>query len=308
MRWPLLLLLSPSVAFAGSPKVQVPPEPAESDWAFDAKVSGGWRADYLRWKIRFPEGEGVDGTSVLTWSQMQSLTVGAQFEALYRKHWLIRATGSFGGAVGGINTDSDYSDGFQYSKSVSSARGSTFWETSLALGYRIPVFDDQFSITPLLGLQYNYAWLKIRGGRFTVGEDSGESLSDLNSSYRPNVFNGFAGLEASYQPLDWLRVFGGIQLGIGYYYARAQWSLRDDLAQPLSFVHNGLAWTIEGNLGAEAQLTRHWKVFTRVYSRGALVVNGRDRTQFRDGSSDTTQLANVTWATLGAEVGLGFNF
>ncbi|MCX7869159.1 MAG: hypothetical protein N2322_04325, partial [Terrimicrobiaceae bacterium] len=228
---------------AGAGKALIEPEEAGgSAWAWDAKLSGGWRADYLRWKIRFPEEGGANGASVLTWSQAQSLTVGARLEAVYRERLLVRAEGSFGGAVGGLVTDSDYADGFQYSKSVSSARCSTFWETALALGWRLPVLEEKLVLTPLLGLQYNYAWLRMRGGSFTVGEDSGESLAGLDSSYRPNVFNGFAGLEATAMATRWLKLSAGVQLGLGYYYARARWNLRDDLAQPLSFVHNGLAW------------------------------------------------------------------
>lgn len=304
----VVLAAGVSACWAGTKKVVLDPVPQASDWAFDAKVTGGWRADYLRWKVRFPDEGGANGVSVLTWSQMQSLTVGTRLEAVYRERWMLRASGSFGGAVGGTSTDSDYADGFQYSKSVSGARGSTFWEASLALGYRIPALDGRLVITPLLGAQYNYAWLNIRGGSFTVGEDAGASLADLNSSYRPNVFNGFTGFEAEWMATRWLKLTGGLQLGLGYYYARAQWNLRDDFAQPLSFVHNGLAWTIEGSLGAEAMLSRNWSIYGRVYSRGTMVVNGRDRIQFADGSSATTQLANVTWATLGVDLGVGFRF
>jgi len=294
--------------FAGDSKVIAPLEDKVGDWNFEAKVTGGWRADYLRWKVRFPEDGGATGVSVLTWSQVQSITTGVHFETTYRERWMLRATGSFGGAVGGFNTDSDYTDGFQYSKSVSSARGSTFWDTSLAFGYHIPFHEQRLVLTPLIGLQYQYAWLRMRGGAITVGEDSGESLSDLNNSYRPNIFNGFVGSELAWMATPWLKFSGGLQLGLGYYYARAQWNLRDEFAQPLSFVHNGLAWTIEGNLGAEVMISRQWSIFSRVFSRGSMVVDGRDRIQFSDGSSSTTQLVNMTWATLGVDLGVGFRF
>lgn len=303
----LLGLLVASV-FAGS--VEIPPasEQKTSDWQFAAKATGGWRADFLRWKVRFPEEGGATGASTLVWSQLQSLTTGLSLEATFRERWMVRAQGIFGGAVGGFNTDSDYTDGTEYSKSVSSARGSTFWDTSLVLGYHLPLKGNYLVLTPLLGLQYQYAWLRIRGGGFTAGESAGGSLAELDSSYRPNILNGFTGAEVAWQVNSWLTLKGGLQLGLGYYYARAHWSLRDDFAQPLSFVQRGLAWTIEGSLGAEAALSPSWSVFTRVYSRASMVVNGQDRIQFANGSSATSQLVNVTWATLGVDFGLGFRF
>jgi len=286
----------------------VPETPAPTaDWKTTASLSGGWRTDHVRWKIQFPD-SGATGSSVLAWSEMHSLTTGVRLETLYQDHLYLRATGSFGGAVSGNNADTDYLGSYQYSKSVSGAAGSTFWETSLAVGWKFRILNDRLTLTPLLGLQYNYAWLRIRGGSFTDGESEGESLSDLNSSYRPNVLNGFIGESLEWTPTPWLRLTSGLQFGLGYYYARAQWILRDDFAQPLSFVHRGLAWTIEGDVAAEVLLTRHWSAFTRFYCRGSMVTNGQDRTQFSDGSSAITELTTVTWVTLGVDLGIGFRF
>lgn len=216
-----------------------------------------------------------------------------------------------GTASRGDIKDSDYNGDNrteEYSRSTSSAEGSTTRDIEVSLGYLFTL-GNAFTLTPMAAYSLNQQNMEMTKGTQQVSDDSnlsvGEFKTNLNSSYDAQ-WNGFwiGG------KLEWKatahKISAQLQLHRSDYYAEANWNLRSDFAHPKSFAHwadgRGTSFSFGYQYSFSKRFTLSFKAFRESWQTDA----GRDVVFFADGTRGATQLNEVTWDSSGYTLGLAF--
>jgi hypothetical protein len=119
------------------------------------------------------------------------------------------------------------------------------------------------SVTPMLGLARQESELRSRQGRQVLWDSDharrvgiagsvplGE-FAGLDSSYQPVWESVWVGLDGEFRPSERLSLRGGVKQHWFRYQAEADWNLRDDLAHPVSFRHQGDGTGWQAEVGAD---------------------------------------------------------
>ena len=203
-------------------------------------LTTGYRNDYLYFTIPGANNS-PNVISELDWDNMHSVEVTGIYRWTGPSGFHIKAGGAAAYTVTGDHRDSDYAGDdktLEYSRSHSDIDGSTMFDGTLGLGYRMDLLagkrDTQFSLIPLVGYSYHVQHMRMHSSYYSINP-SDYTLAGHNSFYEAVWQGPWIGIEAD------LAFSGrhGIQASLEYhwadYEAEADWNLRSDLAHPLSF-------------------------------------------------------------------------
>lgn len=280
----------------------------------DIYLKAGYRRDEFQWSIA-----GLGGVpnilSELTWEDIEIATLNLGGTFYLRNNWFVNADVVWGEIFDGTNQDSDY-DGnnrtLEFSRSNNGADEGNILDVSLALGYRYQWLMDEsgakrYELRPKLGLAYHSQNFKIVDGYQTIPAVG--PFPGLDSSYDTTWFGPWIGLEnVFYQDKQFS--FG---LNLEYHYvsydAEAQWNLRSDFAQPVSFEQeaDGSGWVAE--LKTEWYFTPELALTLDLqYQKWLADRNGIDKTYFANGNEVHIKFNEADWESYGFSLGLNYDF
>jgi hypothetical protein len=273
------------------------PAGAASQLALEAD----YRLDEFEWSIAGPGGT-PNVLSELSWTDLRIAQLGLRGQTDLGA-LVLRAVGHYGEAYAGSVRDSDFLGDDrtgEFLRSVDSADGSRFTDVQLAAGLPLPLLQQgwRVALTPLLGVAYHRQELRIRGAQ------------GLDSRYRAEWLGPWAGLElAARHP----RGFGAT-LRAAYHFqtdydAEAAWNLRQDFAQPVSFVHaaDGEGATL-ALIGSYTPPASPWSIALRASWQRWRTDAGTDTLFFADGGSTVSRFNGAEWQSLAVSVGGRYRF
>lgn len=275
---------------------------------YEYSLSVGQRRDDLNWSIANGD---VNYASELAWSQMKIAQIRFNGRADLVGEWFVHGAYETGAIKSGVGSDSDYAGNNRtqlYARSSSKTRGAT-QDVTLGLGRRIrfpALSSNGMYVAPLLGISLHQQNMTMYDGVQSVPFNA--PLTGLDNSY----------------DMQWKSVWGGVDVqtvlgerivlsaAAAYhqvnYSASANWSLRSDLAHPVSFRHvaNGHGKTLQ--LGMGYRFNRHLKLHIGYERRLWHTDAGYDQTFFSYGGSSVYTLNGVTWDSTAIFAGLGYGF
>lgn len=282
------------------------------------------RRDDLRWSIT-PLSGAPSPVSELHWEDIGSAGLSWQGDWPLAARWRLEGELGFAGRLTGSVRDSDYDESgrqAEFSRSVSSTEGSSLGALLAGLGW-LAAGDGRGATLHLGGgLALHRQVLKIARAEQQVSTASTQfpelemppvgTSFDANSNYRLEWAGPYLGLA-----LRW-PLAGGVVLGARYRFERlrlkgeGEWSLREDLAQPVSFTQR--AW---GRVHA-AELNLAWPLSARSsIDIGVRHVDGRSNGGDHDmrwaddggvGLGTTMRLDELRWRSTAVQLGYRLDF
>jgi hypothetical protein len=279
----------------------------------DLELYAGYRADRFDWNIASDlSGAATPNIlSELTWDDLEILQLGAESDwRISNKRapfqGLISGSVNYGSIFSGSVQDSDY-DGdnrtLEFSRSNNGGDGGEVWDLSIAAGPELLFFGGRLGLSPLLGYSYHEQNLKLKDGFQTIPPHG--SFAGLSSSYDAVWQGEWLGINLRLTPSDSFILSGRVEWHAANYRAEADWNLREDLRQPVSFKHTADdADGLVARLGAELAVgAKTWLTMEASYLKWQ-AEDGFDIVYFADGSVTTVRLNEVNWEALGLMVGV----
>ena len=131
----------------------------------------------------------------------------------------------------------------------------------------------------------------------------------MDSTYEANWYGPWAGLYNELNFTRYVQFWNEIQVHYAYYEATADWNLREDFQHPKSFAHEA-----EGT-GIVARTGGRFFIYDDLFMDLSITYNdweadkkGIDTVYFADGSTVETRFNGVNWQSLGAAIGIHYDF
>jgi hypothetical protein len=291
------------------------------------------RSDELNWSIpgQTLVGE-IDVLSELDWDdvdifQLQLTTTGVLTEISWLD-WNLYFSGSvaLGSIVSDEVTDSDYAGDnktLEWSRSQSDAGNGDSFDISIEVGPIFQLQQSEAQLIPVVGLMYHSLDLVLQDGeqvlsdnrirRDYFGMDASLPtvvgvIENLDSCYDAMWFGPFLGLRLKVPLSERLSLMTGIDYQLSYYYAEADWNLRDDLAHPVSFEQEGVGGGLSLSFQGLYQISERWALTLDGVVRQWTLFSGTDRTYMNDGESTKTDLTSVSWRSMSIAAALRYSF
>ncbi len=264
----------------------------------DITFNHGYRIDRLNWNIA---GNGVNILSELKWNNLQIYETELKTSLLIDNGIYLRLAIGFGWILAGENQDSDY-DGSnrsaEYSRSNNQADKGYVFDVSIGGGYQFELIIKKLYLTPLFGFAYYSQYLRMTDGSQTIAS-SGRTpdlgtFDGLNSSYNAHWFSLWLGFDSVYKAGVFTFLLG-FEAHAVYYYAEANWNLRDDLKHPLSYIHYAPGIGIDSFLRISISIAENCFLNLDYHFRYYHTFAGSDKTFMADGGIYTTRLNEVNW-------------
>lgn len=256
------------------------------------------RNDSFRWSIAGDSnGANPNVLSELTWTDIETWPMAASLGIGLGPRLELQARGLFAMIGRGYVQDSDY-DGddrtLEFSRSNNQTAGDVLYDLSGAVVYHF-VANSRWSVAAKLGYSREAQHFRMVNGFQTIPADG--SFAGLNSTYQASWNGPFLGLNSLYRG-GWVDLTGDIEYHWAAYYGEGDWNLRDNLAHPVSFIHqaSGNGWRID--LGMAVKLTDHWRIRFNMQTGDWNAGPGLDQVLASDGSTIETQLNEVAWNNL----------
>lgn len=227
-------------------------------------LSAGLREDALHWSISAVGGS-PNILSELTWRALRSNYFQGQF--LHRNHGIIlRGHVGYGLIYAGYNQDSDY-DGNnrteEFSRSNNQTDGDSVSEMNLAIGLdMLSAENSNLQISPFFGYSGHEQKLRMTGGFQTVPATG--AFGGLNSTYQTHWSGPMVGVDTSLRVNTHTLIRASYAHHFATYSAKANWNLRDCLAHPKSYEHEGTADGDTLMLSAEFEVATDTALFLKV--------------------------------------------
>jgi len=287
--------------------------PLTYDYA-DIYIKTGYRSDDLQWSIAGLGGQ-PNILSELTWQDLEIATINLGGTLYLKNNWFVNGDLVWGEIFDGENQDSDYFGNnrtLEFSRSNNGADEGNILDISVAAGHRFEwplnqADSSRFELRPKLGLAYHSQNLKIVDGYQTIPANG--PFEGLDSSYDTTWFGPWAGLEAIFIKENKFSLGLNLEYHYFQYDAEAQWNLRSDFAQPVSFEHEaeGTGWVAGVNskwyVSPALALTLDFEYRNWLADR-----DGVDTVYFSNGSVGSTELNEVDWESYGFSLGLNYDF
>lgn len=285
--------------------------------AQELTITTGYRRDDFDWNIAAPGGT-PNILSELTWSDLDTWTISGQLDLPIKDRWRSRVKLDLGTTLNGDNQDSDYLGNhrtLEFSRSNNNVEKGTLIDFSVGIGHTSTLLATDratFSLTPWLGYSTHLQNLRMNDGRQTVSEPPMSlplgPFDGLDSSYDAFWHGPWVGLQGDLALDDRHTLSGQIEYHWADYDAEAEWNLRTDLAQPVSFEHDAdghginalLSWRYRAPKGPTWQLSlghQDWQA-----GPGDVTVHtaGGDRLN--------TRLNEVNWRSTKIDLGVNYAF
>ena len=297
---------------------------------FELTPSIGYRRDDLDWNIAGDSsGNNPNVLSELTWDDLESIQAKIKGSIVWPNVIALKGSANYGWIFDGENQDSDYAGDnrtLEFSRSNNSADDGDVLDVSLGIGYPFRFGRSVIgTITPLVGYSYHEQNLTITDGNQTI------SIPVVTDSIVivPPPLGPFSGLDSKYET-EWqgpwigfdmrfkakeIRAFAhrfepyfSFEYHWADYDAKAEWNLRSDLAQPVSFKHDADGTGIVLGAGFDVVISTSLALNFNLDYQDWETDEGDDKVFFADGTSVTTQLNEVNWTSWAASIGLTLRF
>ncbi len=271
----------------------------------EIELNVGYRHDNLNWNIA---GTNINVLSELKWEDLSIVETKLKAKLLIDEGIYLKLALGFGWILDGHNRDSDYNGqdrSLEYSRSNNNADRGYVFDVSIAGGYQFVVIDKELFITPLFGLAYNSQYLRMTDGYQSIPATG--SFDGLDSSYNTHWFSAWIGFDAVYQ----IGIFSfllGFEFHGVYYYAAADWNLRDDFKHPVSFAHYAPGIGFDTNLTIAVSVAENWLLNIDYHFRYYFTFEGTDQTYMADGTISNTILNRVNWWSHKISLGVSYQF
>ncbi|MBV1870272.1 MAG: hypothetical protein KUG76_05130 [Gammaproteobacteria bacterium] len=203
----------------------------------------------------------------------------------------------------GETRDSDYSGNNktkEYSRSLSRNTGDYVADYSLAYGYSW-VSDEALSADVLVGYSLHHQFVRKQDAvrvEPESGVTSGSPIKGLNSTYQSEWQGPWLGAVLSWKGEQHKFKLQG-EIHSAFYYAEANWNLRDGFMHPKSFEHNatGLGWVFDLSYAYVLSFAKASKSVVGVSYRAEswLAKDGVDTLYLANGEAVSTRLNEVIW-------------
>ncbi len=298
-------------------------------------VSQALREDNLSWSIagETRAGDPVNILSELKWDDLKIYELKLQAEGVLEGLEWLRRDLYFSGYLGAGNiyaghvSDADYAANdrrLEWSRSLSDAGDGQVVDFGIEVGPVITLKDTPLKITPILGIQFDYLGLVLQNGRQvysnqsiynqyfqesggSFGVPSPGSIEGLDSSYDAYWFGPVVGLKLDLPLTEVFSLATAFRYHLFYYFAQADWNLREDLDHPVSFEHVAVGDGFDWSLQARYRLAERWSLLATGAIRYFTTQSGTDRTYTDDGTSKTT-LNEVHWEFRSVSVSFQYLF
>lgn len=275
---------------------------------YEYSLSVGRRRDDLNWSIA---NGGVNYASELAWSQMKIDQIRLNGRADLVGEWFVRGAYETGAIKSGVGSDSDYAGNNRtqlYARSSSKTRGAV-QDVTLGLGRRIrfsALSSNGMYAAPLLGISMHQQNMTMYDGVQSVPFNA--PLNGLDNSFDMQWKSVWGGLDVQTVLGERIVLSAAAAYHKVNYSASANWSLRSDLAHPVSFRHgaNGHGKTLQ--LGMGYLFNRHLSMHIGYERRLWRTSAGYDQTFFSYGGSSVYTLNGVTLDSAAIFAGLGYGF
>ena len=300
--WLYLGLLAAQAAFA------------EEELVSRFGVGVGYRADKLDWNIAGDlSGANPNVLSELTWSGLGAYMLDLDARFLVYDRFYFRGRYGTGAIVKGRNQDSDYlgdDRSQEFSRTNNDADAGRITQYSLAAGYQLSPNGGRTKIIPQVGYAQLDQDLRMRNGFQTLdplGLFGGVGpFSGLDSKYDAEWKGPFVGVELEHQADPRLTLYGSAQYHQVDYRGTGDFNLRQDLAHPVSFLHEADASGVTLSLGGRYALTERLRLNGRFDYQRWRADPGLDHTFFADGSTASTRLNEVNSDSRGVFLGVEY--
>ena len=320
----------------------------EQGFDIEFYIDGGYRQDKLDWNIASSGQIILDIPrtnpniiSELNWDNIEIATIELGASMRLPSNFIFDAKFAYGQVFDGENQDSDFlgdNRTLEFSRSNNNADEGSTIDLSMSLGYQLDfgVIDSTpiVSFIPKVGYSYYAQNFKMTNGYQTVSRpDYIDYVNDRNRAFDPNAeeldfgppnLGNFGGLDSSYEG-SWHGPWAGIdsQINIGkyvsllgsfeyhyaFYEATADWNLREDLAHPESYTQEAEGTGFNISLGSEVRVNDALRISLSVdYKKWDADKNGSTTFFGSGGGIGETFLNEVNWESMGANVGLQYQF
>lgn len=286
-------------------------------------LSVGLRFDAFDWSIAgTPAGTHPNIRSELEWSQVLSHQVALSGRARVGRHFYCRGQINYAAIQSGTVRDSDY-DGDnrtqEFSRSISDTNDDRLWDVVAGVGYPFTFYQGRLLLAPMVGLSVHKQNFRITNGFQVISErpppDVGPFAGRLNSTYQALWWGPWVGGDVRYRlpappdqapPMEW-------GLALMYHFrtdfsAEANWNLRPDLRQPVSFDQEADAHGLSLHAEWLLRVTRHFHLCLLVNYTRWTTDPGTDTFYYADGRTYTTRLNRVTWTSHEVMLGIAYRF
>ncbi len=284
----------------------------------DGYVSLGYGGGQLDWNIADTDGS-PNVLSELTYKADEVVVLEAGGRLFIESGPLDRVFGELRGWVGliedGTNEDRDWNSDNRtdlYSLSEAELYGHNLRKYSLGIGYQFSL-NERFILSPVVGYAHSEQNTKARNGKQVVSEPPASGalgpFDGLDSSY-DTVWSGpwIGGeLMATIARMHDLTI--RFEYHAPDYEATANWNLRTDLAQPVSFKHH-----IDNPSGYLIQVRYRYPLyesFAVMLGGEYEVMEGEDGTDtifLSDDTSIASPLNEVNWEFWQVSIGANYRF
>ena len=297
---------------------------------FELTPSLGYRRDDLDWNIAGDSsGNNPNVLSELTWDDLESVQAKIKGSIVWPNVIALRGSANYGWIFDGKNQDSDFAGNdrtMEFSRSNNNADDGNVLDASVAIGYPFRFGQGVIgTITPLVGYSYHEQNLTITDGNQTI------SIPVITDSIVivPPPPGPFPGLDSKYET-EWQGPWIGFDMRFkakeiralahrfepyfsfeyhwADYDAKAEWNLRTDLAQPVSFKHEADGNGIVLGAGFDVVILPDLALNLNLNYQDWETDAGDDIVFFADGTSVTTQLNEVNWTSYAVSLGLTLRF
>lgn len=294
----------------------------------ELKLGSGYRTGELDWNIAGPS-DTPDVLSELEWKELDIFQTEAKGQAWFGSaNWpelslCIKGSAAYGWVVDGKNRDSDYAGDHrtsEFSRSENNGDGGNVLDLTIGAGPQIKLWQGKLTMAVLVGWSYHEQNLEITDGNQTLS-DAGLAASigasappavgtipGLDSSYDTKWWGPWLGTDLTWQLNERATLCGAFAWHFADYEAKANWNLRTDLAQPVSFRHfaNGRGLTL--GLELEYQLNDTWLLELSYDYQDWQADDGNSYSYAAGGGSSRAHLNEVNWRTHSALLSLGYQF
>ncbi|MGR9114865.1 MAG: TonB-dependent receptor [Gammaproteobacteria bacterium] len=286
---------------------------------FHANV--GYRQDKLNWTIAAPSGS-PNVLSELTWDNIESVTIDVGAKVKTESNWVLEGHAVYGEIIDGNNQDSDFfGDGrtHEFSRSNNNASDGNVVDLSLGLGYQFDIGrwrdgTPVWSLVPKVGASYHAQNFSMTDGVQTVETPGitpplGNFDAILDNTYEAIWYGPWAGLGSELTISRYVKLWADFQIHYAYYEATANWNLRESFQHPESFTHEAEGTGIIAEAGSRFFIYDDlFMDITVNYQDWEADKKGIDTVFFADGSVGETRLNGVNWQSVGAAIGIHYDF
>ena len=277
---------------------------------FEFVLKAGSRQDALNWNIA---GGAVNILSELKWESIKIAQTVAAAKYNFYSDWSLRGMLSYGRIISGNIQDSDYNGNNrtqEFSRSNNNAAGGYVRDASISLGRAVQISPEgeknSLWLTPLVGLSRHQQHLRMTDGFQTLPATG--SFPGLNSTYDTQWQGPWAGLEATLNTQTSWSLSAKMEYHWVGYTANANWNLRREFAQPVSFIHYAQGRGVLLELVSTYRINKAFKFLFAAEKQQWRTGAGLDRTYFSNGTIEDYRLNEVNWNSSALNLGLVVDF